>query len=257
MLVRIMSIICLQVALLLTLPVLDSYALEQRVIDMKADKVLRQMSTFMDTLKEFSVHTENSVDRLLTNGQTLQLATSVDVFVQRPDRVRANIEGDIRSQEFYYNGKTITLYGKKVNFYGTLDAPSTIESALDYARANVGLVAPLADVIYRNSYEELIANVNSGFYAGLHSVNGVECHHLAFVNDNVDWQIWIENSETPVPRKFVITEKWITSGPQFTALITDWNLAPKLGDRLFTFSAPEGARKIEFLKTEMPAVERQ
>ncbi|MHC4165544.1 MAG: DUF2092 domain-containing protein, partial [Planctomycetota bacterium] len=35
--------------------------------------------------------------------------------------------------------------------------------------------------------------------------------------------------------------------PQFTALLLDWNVDAKLTDSLFTFVAPEGAEKIEFL----------
>ncbi|MCK5139892.1 MAG: DUF2092 domain-containing protein, partial [Thermodesulfovibrionia bacterium] len=59
-----------------------------------------------------------------------------------------------------------------------------------------------------------------------------------------------ENSETPLPRKLIISEKWITGGPQFTALLSDWNLSAQLKDNLFTFVPPEKAKKIEFLPAE-------
>ena len=49
--------------------------------------------------------------------------------------------------------------------------------------------------------------------SGLHLVRGIQCHHLVFIQDDIDWQIWIENSQTPLPRKMVITSKWLAGGP--------------------------------------------
>ncbi len=220
---------------------------EGAAIEQKAEEILRKMNTFLKSLEQFSFHTENTTDEILTSGQKLQFGHSVDVFVRRPDRLRANNKGDVVHQEFYYDGKTITLYGKKVDFYATVAAPPTIEAALDHAMENLGLIAPLADIVYRNSYEVLTDGVTSGFYVGLHDVHGVSCHHLALTRDDIDLQVWVEDSKTPLPRKLIITEKWVTGSPQFTALLTDWNLSPQLQDSLFTFVAPDKAQKIEFV----------
>ena len=69
--------------------------------------------------------------------------------------------------------------------------------------------APLSDLIYPDAYNVLTQNVHSGHYVGLHLVRGIQCHHLVFIQDDIDWQIWIENSQTPLPRKMVITSKWL------------------------------------------------
>jgi hypothetical protein len=36
-------------------------------------------------------------------------------------------------------------------------------------------------------------------------VNGRTCRTLAFVEKDIDWQIWIENGPQPTPCKLVIT----------------------------------------------------
>ncbi len=180
----------------------------------------------------------------------MQVGSAVDVSVRRPDRLKADVKGDLRSQQFFYDGKTITLFGREVNYYATMKAPSNIEAAFDSARERFGLVAPGGDLVYRDSYDVLTESVNSGHYLGLHNVHGVECHHLMFTQDNIDWQIWIENSKTPLPRKLIISEKWITGGPQFTTMLSDWNLSPQLKDDLFTFLPPDKAEKIEFLPAD-------
>ena len=250
MIKRTIFIIFILYGVLLSFPAFAQDQVAVKAIDAKAEKVLRQMSDYLNTLEQFTIHLENSVDTLLETGQKIKLGRSVDVFIKRPNRLRADINGDIFEQQLFYDSKSVTLYGKKVNYYATAKAPENIESALDYAEQSFGLVAPAADLIYRDSYDILIEDVQSGGYAGLSTVFGVECHHLAFRGMETDWQIWIENSETPIPRKLIITSKWLASAPQFTALLTDWNVSAQLKESLFTFLAPDKAEEIKFLSIE-------
>ena len=219
-------------------------------IDPQADSVLRQMSDYLNTLEQFTVRAENGFDTLLPSGQILQMGRSMEISVRRPDRLRGSIHGGRYDQEFYYDGSSITLFTKGVNYYATTEAPPSMEAALDDAEESVGLVAPFADLISKDAYDNLIEDVTLGLYVGLSTISGVECHHLAFRGEETDWQIWIENGEKPLPRKFMITSKWITGAPRFVGLVTGWDLSPELKDSLFTFVAPEGAEEIEFLPAD-------
>ena len=239
------------------LPAPDVNAEESSVIDARADKVLRQMSEYLNSLDQFTFHAENTEEEILSSGQKLQRGIAVNMSVRRPGRFMADIKGDVLNQQLFYDGKTIKLYGKNVNYYATMDAPSTIEAALDHALESFGLRAPLADFISKGSYEFMVENVDSGFYVGLSSVHGVESHHLAFRQEDIDWQIWIENSKTPLPRKLVITSKRVTGAPQFTALLSDWNLSPKLKNSLFIFVSPDKAEKIEFVPADKSVLQEK
>ena len=53
---------------------------------------------------------------------------------------------------------------------------------------------------------------------------GKRCHHLAFAQEHVDWQVWIEDGAQPLVRKFVITYKDEPGAPQYTAIFFDWKL---------------------------------
>jgi hypothetical protein len=64
----------------------------------------------------------------------------------------------------------------------------------------------------------------------------------------VDWQIWIEDGDKPLPKKFVITTKLMTGAPQFTVSIKSWNLSPKLKEDMFTFVPPKDAQRIDFVR---------
>jgi hypothetical protein len=220
------------------------------VIEAKADQVLRQMAEYLSTLKSFSWHTQSAIDEVLSNGFKLQFAETVDVFVRRPNRLRVNGNGDKRNQQLFYDGKSVTLFDEDFNTYATVKAPPDIEKTLDYTLEAFNISAPLSELVYRNAYDILTESVQSGFYIGLSSINGVKSHHLAFRQKDIDWQIWIEDSKTPLPRKLVITSKWVTGAPQFISLLSDWNTSAQLTDSLFNFVVPEKAEKIEFLPAE-------
>ena len=73
-----------------------------------------------------------------------------------------------------------------------------------------------------------------------------------FQTKDIDWQIWVEDSPTPLPRKFLITDKTV-KGLQFTAVFTKWNTSPQFEESLFTFVAPEKAEKIDILPAAAPS----
>ena len=62
--------------------------------------------------------------------------------------------------------------------------------------------------------------------------------------------ILIEDGARPLLRKMIITQKHVTGAPQFTVVLSDWNVAAKLSDGLFIFTVPKNAKKIEFLPME-------
>jgi hypothetical protein len=221
-------------------------------IEPKAGEILKQMCDYLKNLQQFSVQAEITEDVLLTSGQKIQYGRSVEASVRRPDRLRAESVGDTDDRQLIYDGKTITLLDKTKNFYTTIAAPGDIDAALEHAVQAFNLRAPLADLIYTKSYEYLTEGALSGFYVGQSKVQGVPCRHLAFREKDIDWQIWIEDGQTPVPRKFLITDKK-SHGLQFTAVFTKWNTSPQLEDSLFTFVAPPKAEKIDILPAAAPA----
>jgi hypothetical protein len=119
---------------------------------------------------------------------------------------------------------------------------------LDFAREKLDVIAPGAEFLYSNAAERMLKETTSGFVVGPSTVGGVKSTHLAFRGAEVDWQVWIENGSKPLPRKFILTSKKVAGEPQFTVLIRSWDLAPKLTEKLFTFTPPKGAKKIEFLQ---------
>lgn len=217
-------------------------------IDPQAEKLLRRMSDYLTSLQKFTVRTENTIEAVLTSGQKLQFASPAMASVWRPNRLRADRKGDIVNQEFFYDGKSLTLYNAKENLYATTAAPPTIDAMLDFAREKLDVIAPGAELLYSNAADRMLKVTTSGFVVGPSVVGGAKTTHLAFRGGEVDWQIWIEDGAKPLPRKFILTSRKVTGEPQFAVIMRSWDLAPKLTDQLFTFTPPKGAKKIEFLQ---------
>ena len=211
------------------------------------EKILQEMTDFLKSQGQFSFRADITDDQVYSGGKKLQYSLDLEVSVRRPDKLRVNGQGDLESLEFFYDGKTLALYHEKENLYALASMPPTIDEALTKAHRDFDLEVALTDLVCSNAYELITRNIRHKLYVGLHPVRGVPCHHLAFDQDNRQWQIWVEAGDKPLPRKLLINQKKLLGSPQWTAYLTDWNLSAQLPDSLFTFVPPAGALQTKFL----------
>lgn len=214
-------------------------------ISPQADAALRSMSDTLGSAKALSFHALGTMDETLANGQNVQLERETTITMARPDKLYVEAMTDDLTEYAWYDGKTLTLLNIETNEYASIDAPPTVEKMLDHVVETYDLTLPLADVLIPNIYDSLTANIESGWYVGLHTVNSHDCHHLAFVQKNIDWQIWIDAGQTAVPRKLLIRYKLEPGQPQYTALMDEWYLTAQPSDEDFAFSPPDDATKVE------------
>jgi hypothetical protein len=217
-------------------------------IEPKADEVLQNMSKYLAAAARFRFKAHDMVDEVLDNGQKIQFSNTRTIAVRRPDKVISTITGDLENRRAWYDGTTLAILDLNDNVYWAGEVPSNIDAMLDYVAEHFGVTLPLADLVFSDPYEAVIGGVRSGRYVGLHKVSSIECHHLAFQQDAIDWQIWIDSGDKPLPRKVVITYKALPGQPQYIAIFDEWNLSPQLPDELFVFEPPKGAEKIELMK---------
>jgi hypothetical protein len=205
------------------------------------------MCDFLKSQQQFTYKAEVADDQVFHAGKKLQYGIEMETFVRRPDRLRVNAEGDLIDKQFYFDGKTITLYDKDHNVYGSLEVPPNIESALEKANKEFGVRVALTDLASPNLCEHIGKRIKHSLYVGLHKVRGVPCHHLSFDGDEAQLQVWIDAGDKPLPRKAVLTHKELPGSPQWAAYLFDWNFSPQLTDNLFSFTPPQGAEKIKFI----------
>ncbi len=216
-------------------------------IEPRAAEHLKAMSSYLASLKTYSFQVEEFIDDVQDDGQKIQLSNQRQLSVSRPDKVFGESVGDTADSSFYYDGKTVTVFDRKQKTYATEKVPGTIDAMLDDLHDRFDTDQTLADFLFTDPYKVFTENVQSGTYVGLHHVGKVKCHHLAFREKLLDWQIWIDAGKQPLPRKLLITFKRQVDQPQYTALIHRWDVNPKLSGDLFQFQPPEGVRKVDFL----------
>ena len=92
-------------------------------VDPVAVQKLKQMSEFLDGLKQFSVQTQNTIEDLHVSGHRIDKELAANLTIKRPDKLRAVRVGETQEQRFFYDGKTLTLYNPAEKVYATEAAP--------------------------------------------------------------------------------------------------------------------------------------
>jgi hypothetical protein len=177
-------------------------------IDPEADKILKSMSSYLAETQAFSVNADIDLEVLTKNGQKLQFSSFATVVLQRPNKFQIQRRGMLADAEFIFDGEMLTLHGKRNNVYAQLGISGTIDDAIRAYELETGIPAPGADLLFADPHAILSTGVENGTYLGTTYVNGIECHHLAFREDRVDWQLWVQSGDRPLPMKYVITSKW-------------------------------------------------
>ena len=214
-------------------------------IDPEADKILQSMSSYLGGLSAFSMSADIDNEIIDLAGQKLQLSSGATIIIERPGNLYIHRQGAYADAEFIFNGESLTLYGKGKNVYMQVKSPGKIDNAINTLETEIGLDAPGADLLLANPYPSLSGGITSSAYLGTAYVNGIECHYLTFRAAKVDWQLWVQVGKTPLPMKYIITTKWVTGAPQYSIRFRDWNTKPQIEANQFTFTVPEGARKLE------------
>jgi hypothetical protein len=212
-------------------------------IDPDAMEALNRMGAYLRSLKAFQVDSEVTNDDVLDDGEIITDNRTNTLLAVSPNLLRAELKSDEKDVFLFYDGKNFTVYGKLVNYYATVPAPATTAQLIDKIYNDYGIEIPLVDLFKWGTDNSTISKITSAFDAGPSTVQGITCEHYAFRQEGLDWQIWIQLGEYPLPRKFVIRTLTDDARPQHTSNLV-WNLAPSYNEAAFTFDPPAGALRI-------------
>jgi hypothetical protein len=216
-------------------------------VDPAATETLKRMTDYLGSLKQFSVHTQNTIEDVLDSGHRVDFEVSASVIISRPNKLRAERKGDLGDQVFYYDGKILTLYNPTSNVYAKESAPETFEEMLKYIYESLGFSVPVSDLIYPDAFPLLMQDVTFATVIGKSYIDGVKCDHLLFSRPGVDFQVWVAEGSKPLPRKYVVTDTAIAGLMSVVTIMSDWNVKPAVKDAQFTFVPPKGVQKINFM----------
>lgn len=220
----------------------DSTAVLMRVVSPEAQAVLDRMTGYLRGLQTFSIDAQSSRDEVVALGYKLQHNEHSTLVVQRPNKLRADIVGDIRNRTIVYNDAELTMYSPDDAAYVQTSAPATLDDLIG-TLLDAGVKMPAIDVLYQGMVGSLTQDVRGGIWVGETTIDGIATDHLAFRQPNVDWQLWVEKGARPLPRKILITTRYEVGDPQYQTVL-NWSLKPRITNSTFAFAAPKGATEI-------------
>jgi hypothetical protein len=225
-------------------PAAASPAAPLQVISPEAQAVLDRMGTFLKAQKTFSIDSQSTRDDVAAYGYKIQDNEHATMTVQLADKLRVELSGDERDRLFVYDGANLTMYSPDDDVYTRVKVPNTIGKLVDRL-LGAGIEMPMIDMLYSIYQGSLTEAVRTGVLVGDSNIDGADCDHLAFRQANVDWQLWVEKGDKPLPRKLLITTRYEVGEPQYQATMR-WNLKPKIDAKTFVFTPPKGANEIPF-----------
>jgi hypothetical protein len=215
--------------------------------DPNATEVLQLMADYLAETDAFSVNADVDFEVIATTGQKLQFSSYATVLMERPNGLYIRRQGPLADAEIFFDGSQLTLFGRRINAYAQQGLTGTVDDAILAVEAETGIPFPGADLLFADPYAVLSEGVESSAYLGTAYIDGIEVHHLAFREAEVDWQLWVQTGDVPLPMKYVITTKWLTGAPQYAIRLRDWDTNPAIDNARFTFTAPAGATQLEAL----------
>lgn len=213
-------------------------------VSREAQAVLDRMTNYLRGLQQFSVESRSSRDEVVEFGYKLQHNERVNLVVARPNQLRADVSGDLSNRSYVFDGAALMIYSADDQAYVRTKVASSLPQLLENLLA-AGIEMPLIDVLYQSVTGTLADAVRGGVLVGDSTIDGVACDQLAFRQADIDWQLWVEKGDRPLPRKILITTRHEVGEPQFQAVLT-WNTKPAIGPQTFAFAPPKEAIEIPF-----------
>jgi len=218
----------------------------------KADKLLTRACEALASASAFSFHAEILFDEVLPPDVKVQFAGAMDYAVQRPDELAIEFHSDLGAKRLWYSGGNLTILDLPHMVYSSVAVPSTIDGMLTKVAEDHNVTIPLGDFAASDPCLLIHQQATYGGYIGINDVNGVDCDHIALSSPKADFQLWLDRSGKPIPRKVVINYRTDPGSPEYIAVLSNWKFPNKIPANHFRANLPRQAKRIEILKVGEP-----
>jgi|TARA_B100001079_G_scaffold95452_1_gene81821 hypothetical protein len=185
-------------------------------------------------------------EAVLSQGLKIRTLREGSVVLSRAKGFKFSRSGALLKQQVAYDGNNVYGIGDKAKVFVSVPISGTNDEVMDVLTKEAGAYLPGRDLFYKDAAEELLAEVLEAHYLGIAPVAGAACHYVVFRGPDVDWHLWINESDM-LPSKYLITSKWMTGSPEFEMTFSNWNLNPSIDDQTFVLSAPAGYAQAKFI----------
>ncbi|MCW7538550.1 DUF2092 domain-containing protein [Aquabacterium sp. A7-Y] len=225
---------------------------EETPIDPRAATALQRMGRYLQSQHFLGLRAKASSEQVLPNGQKIQIDFALRMWVRQPDGLRLDVTSDRglpRFSQFYFNGKTFAAFGQSTGSYARVSMAASLKEFTARLSGDYGLRLPLVDLFTWAGGPEHLSRLISAAALGTTSIAGLPCDHYAFRQEGLDWQLWIQHGEHPLPRRIVITVTDDPAQPR-QSVEMDWSLNVPVAAAVFAFEPPAGSQEVPMPRDE-------
>ncbi len=239
-------------------------------VDPRAEKVLRAYAAAVGKAPVVKVLV-HSTTTMTAEGFLQKMSTEYLLALKRPDKMAlVKQKGMATGGDIVCDGKSLYSYFPPLNKYTVDPAPqklSDIPQASEVWAATMGAsmsgLAVAGGLLAEDVYAYLMEDVEKVEYVGKEKLDGVECHHLRFIQARLNADTWFEAGKptllrqvTPDLSRFAeqVREEMPGVGHvemKMNVKMDHWQVGGDLPDDLFIFRPPAGAIKSDSLFADL------
>lgn len=222
-------------------------------LDQVAIDLMRESAEFLASRPAFSFTWFVSYDEVVEDREKITFVRSGSNLVVRDKGFFSRADGENGRREYFYNQKQFVISAPDENFYAAKEFNDGFEALVEKVRNATDTEIPIYAIMSRNLGNGLEQGLQGAAYLGSTNLAGRPVHHLAFSEQDEDWQIWISTDNTaPLPLMIIGTNTKQKGWPQYRAYLTNWNLKPKYDTAQFSFRPDD-----DDLKVTMPELKKR
>ncbi len=208
----------------------------------KARQILNETVEKFKDIKQMTFTVYASEERIFKDMVPLNFVFEYTVNILEQGDLKIDLPRPNGMSEIYLDDGIITYFDKTRNIYTQGDFNGTATELIDVLRSDFQLTLPGIDLVNPELGKTLDDLTTRSVYVGREVLPEGVAHHLAFFNDQLDWQLWVYE-DTGLPGYLIITYKEIGGLPQTHLSYRGWNLDPQLNREDFRFNPPAGAER--------------
>lgn len=151
-----------------------------------AREILNNMSAEIASLERFVIVGDGYSDARLAAGQMIEHSTDVTLRVSKPDTLRLTNRTAESTKEIFFGQGVLTVYSETAGFYAQHSLSVGLDAAVDFAINDIGIDAPVLDLISNDAASYLTEDAESVDYMGLSMFRGKLYHHIAIRKPEID-----------------------------------------------------------------------
>ncbi len=192
-------------------------------------------------------------------GMKQEISASYALTAERPNRLALRFLKGMTGNTVVCDGKKMVTYAAALNRYEEKEAPRSFEQFTQGLGPMSGNILFVDNLLRDDIYAAIMDGVIKASYAGKVTMDGQECDHLKFEQDQFDWELWVSSGVKPVvvqvvynmAKSFTVPggEPVPAKGMKMMVLnrFSEWEIDGTLPSDAFEFKPPPGAHKAESL----------